>query len=56
MIITNKETGAQYKFISKAGEGAYAEVFKGESLTTKKAVAIKKMKTMKESDTLMAKK
>lgn len=48
-ILVSKETGNQYKVLNKIGEGAYAEVFKGENIKTKEKVAIKKMKNMKKA-------
>jgi serine/threonine protein kinase len=48
-IITNTTNGNQYRLLAKVGEGAYADVFRGENLVTKEIVAVKKMKTMKAS-------
>jgi serine/threonine protein kinase len=48
-LLVNKENGNQYRVLGKVGEGAYAEVFKGETLRTREPVAIKKMKHMKKA-------
>lgn len=48
-LISSKQSGNQYKIMAKIGEGAFAEVYKGENVKTKEIVAIKKMKHMKKA-------
>jgi serine/threonine protein kinase len=52
-VIVNKKTNSQYTLLAKVGEGAYADVYKGENLATKEIVAIKKMKSMKAAVLMM---